>query len=71
MIFNDLPRIKGEVLFWDTRLKTANDQFLIYTSVFFLMKKKANIIPMTTIGIRYKSIFTGGGSCKPVGGGGP
>jgi hypothetical protein len=34
------------------------------------MKKNANIIPMITIGIMYKSIFTGGGSSKPGGGGG-
>jgi len=33
------------------------------------MKKKANIIPITAIGIRYKSIFTGGGTTLPGGGG--
>ena len=38
--------------------------------VFFLMKKNANIIPMITIGIIYKSILTGGGVSKPGGGGG-
>jgi hypothetical protein len=34
------------------------------------MKKNANIIPMITIGIMYKSILTGGGVSKPGGGGG-
>jgi hypothetical protein len=34
------------------------------------MKKKANTTPIITIGIMYKSIFTGGGVSKPGGGGG-
>jgi hypothetical protein len=34
------------------------------------MKKKANIIPIITIGIKYKSMLTGGGVSKPGGGGG-
>ena len=34
------------------------------------MKKKATIIPMATIGIRCKSIFTGGGGKPGAEGGG-
>ena len=61
--------LKKKFFFEEIGLKSANYQFFIYTSVFFRMKKKANIIPTPTIGIRYKSIFTAGGSSKPGGGG--
>jgi hypothetical protein len=38
--------------------------------VFFLIKKNANITPIITMGIIYKSILTGGASSNPGGGGG-